>query len=588
MPKIFSFLILLSLILFNLVVYSQSKLSLDSLDFDNSNWNFDSTNGVYYQMGIVYCTKAVNTDYQSMAIYIPKEYLTCSETQTSGKYNCEKKTSGKKGNYTTSNAPIVIPVETPGYAAMKAQTEYKYNTISKYIENGIIFVYAGCRGRYEGNENYISGAPWAITDLKSAIRYLRYNKNILPGNMDKIYTFGMSGEGAQSCLMGVTGNSELYKKYLEENGAAMKDSNGKDLKDNVKGSQCWCPITNLDTADAAYEWNIGQYYTTDTRADGTFTKLLSDDLTSEFVKYINAIELKDPKGNKLSLTNTNEGSYYDYIKKILEESLNNFLSDTTFPWTRQSQDEFPRGLGRRLDDDETTYNTVNDYINYLNSDNNWVIYDSSTNKATITNIGDFVKKCKSASKNVNAFDDLNRNQGENKVFGTNPEQGEYTKHFDQIAYDLLNSNKGKYSEKSDWNSSYPDDYLNDFDDTNSIGHNVTYRLNMYNPMYYLSNYYDGYKTSDVADYFRINTGVFQSDTGNVVEINLYLALINYGKNVKFTTVWEQKHVKAERTGDSDTNFINWINEIEISKKDGKSNSIKNNYFILLLSLLLVL
>ena len=195
MPKIFSFLILLSLILFNLVVYSQSKLSLDSLDFDNSNWNFDSTNGVYYQMGIVYCTKAVNTDYQSMAIYIPKEYLTCSETQTSGKYNCEKKTSGKKGNYTTSNAPIVIPVETPGYAAMKAQTEYKYDTISKYIENGIIFVYAGCRGRYEGNENYISGAPWPVTDLKSAIRYLRYNKNILPGNMDKIYTFGMSGGG---------------------------------------------------------------------------------------------------------------------------------------------------------------------------------------------------------------------------------------------------------------------------------------------------------------------------------------------------------------------------------------------------------
>ena len=44
---------------------------------------------------------------------------------------------------------------------------------------------------------------------------------------------------------------------MEENGASMKDSNGKALKDNVKGSQCWCPITNLGTADAAYEWNIG-------------------------------------------------------------------------------------------------------------------------------------------------------------------------------------------------------------------------------------------------------------------------------------------------------------------------------------------
>ena len=91
---------------------------------------------------------------------------------------------------------------------------------------------------------------------------------------------------------------------------------------------------------------------------------------------------------------------------------------------------------------------------------------------------------------------------------------------------------------------------------------MTYRLNMYNPMYFLRNYYEGYKKSDVADYFRINTGIFQSDTGNVVEINLYLVLLNYGKNVKFTTVWEQQHVKVERVGDSDTNFINWISEIE--------------------------
>ena len=371
----------------------------------------------------------------------------------------------------------------------------------------------------------------------------------------------------------------------------MKDANGNALKDNVKGSQCWCPITNLDTADAAYEWNIGQYYSTDTRADGTFTKLLSDDLSAKFVEYINSLELKDPSGNKLSLTSTNAGSYYDYLKNIIEESLNNFLSDNTFPWTREAEKEFPRGGMRRLDTQAVTYNTVNDYINYLNSDYNWVTYDSSTNKATITNVGDFVKKLKPPSKDVGAFDDLNRNQGEIKVFGTKP--GEYVKHFDQITYNLLNSNQDKYSGKSNWNSDYPSEYLNDFDDTDSVGNSVLYRLNMYNPMYYLSNYYPGYKTSDVADYFRINTGIFQSDTGNVVEIDLYLALINYGKNVEFTTVWEKKHVKAERTGDSDTNFINWIAEIERKEKeenrgtDNFSKSINNSYFVLILSLLLL-
>ena len=459
----------------------------------------------------------------------------------------------------------------------------------EYIKKGIIYAYTGCRGRYEGSETFISGAPWAVTDLKSAIRYLRYNKNALPGDTGRIYTFGMSGGGAQSCLMGITGNSELYTKYLEANGAAMKDSNGNDLKDNVKGSQCWCPITNLDTADAAYEWNIGQYYSTETRADDTFTKLLSNDLKEKFVDYINSIELKDPSGNQLSLTSTNAGSYYDYLKKIIEESLNNFLSDTTFPWTRQATKEFPRGNGGRRLEDEVTYNTLNDYIDYLNEGNSWVTYDSSTNKATITNVGDFVKKCKPPSKDVCAFDDLKRNQGENKVFGTS--QTDTTKHFDEIIYDLLNSNNAKYSEKSDWVSTYPDDYSGDFDDKDSLENDVKYRLNMYSPMYYLNKKSAGYKTSDVADYFRINTGIFQSDTGNVVEINLYLALINYGKKAEFTTVWEQKHVKAERTGDSDTNFINWIAEIESDVQPNTtnfSNSICLSYLLLLLSLFLVL
>ena len=39
----------------------------------------------------------------------------------------------------------------------------------------------------------------------------------------------MSGGGAQSCLMGVTGNSALFTKYLESNGVAMKDADGKDM-----------------------------------------------------------------------------------------------------------------------------------------------------------------------------------------------------------------------------------------------------------------------------------------------------------------------------------------------------------------------
>ena len=570
-------------IIFSFLIYSDQKLVLNDLEFNTSNWDFDSTNGVYYQIGLKYCTNIVNIDYQTMAIYVPKEFLSCNEN--GDKYKCDINKSGKKGWFSASNAPIVFPVETPGYSAMKAPTSYKYETVSAYVTKGIIFAYAGCRGRYEGGETFPAGAPWGVTDLKTAIRYLRYNKNFIPGDTGKIYTFGFSGGGAQSCLMGVTGNSELYTKYLETNGAAMEDSEGNKIKDNVKGSQCWCPITNLDTADEAYEWNMGQYYNTDTRAEGKFTEVLSKDLAGEYVKYVNDIKLKDPKGNELTLTETNSGTYYDYLKSIIEESLNNFFSDTTFPWTRKDEKPGPRPENL---EEEKTFNTISEYISFLNSENEWVKYDSTKNKYIITNIGDFVKNCKSASKKVGAFDDFNRNQAENQVFGISGTN--YSKHFDKIMYNLLNNNKEKYQTKSDWKDSYPDDYLNDFDDKDSLQSEISYRLNMYNPMYYLISYYQGFNTSDVADYFRINSGIFQSDTGNVVEMNLYLALMNLGKKVNFTNVWEKQHTKAERKGDSDTNFINWIAEIENVNDDTPnfSNNINFNYFINLLGLLLLL
>ena len=76
---------------------------------------------------------------------------------------------------------------------------------------------------------------------------------------------------------------------------------------------------------------MGQYTSSGTRASGTFTKALSDDLTSKYVDYVNNLKLKDPNGNELTLTSTNTGTYYDYLKSVIEESLNNFLSDTTFP-----------------------------------------------------------------------------------------------------------------------------------------------------------------------------------------------------------------------------------------------------------------
>ena len=571
MTKLINSILFIFLIIFSNFNCSPVKRKLDySLTLSTSNWSYDSTNNVYYQIGLVYCTIPASTTYESLGIYIPGEYMTC--TKGSSTYTCSINSSGKKGSYTASNAPFVMPVNTSGYSAMKAPTSYSYSTVSSYLSKGIIYIYAGCRGRYEGGESYTAGAPWGVTDLKAAIRYLRYNADSLPGDLNRIYTFGHSGGGAQSCLMGVTGNSELYEDYLDEIGAAMKDADGNEIKDNIKGSQCWCPITNLDTADAAYEWNMGQYFSTGTRASGTFTKSLSDDLTSAFVDYVNEIKLQDPSGNELTLTGTNAGTYYDFLKSVIEESLNNFLVDTSFPYTPSSSSSgSPGGNPPSITRKVETYQTAADYISSLNSDETWINYDSSTGNYSITSVEAFVTHCKSASKDVGAFDDLSKSQAENKLFGIDGTT--YTKHFDSIMAELLTDKKSTYSSLSNWDSSYPTDYTNDLSLKDRVGNTIQERSEMYNPMYYLNSYYDGYQSSDVADYFRINTGIAQGDTSNVVEMNLYLALLNYGKNVEFTTVWNQGHTEAERSGDAEDNFISWIAEIEgVSSSDDDDSS----------------
>ncbi|MCF2683711.1 hypothetical protein [Faecalicatena contorta] len=209
-------------------------------------------------------------------------------------------------------------------------------------------------------------------------------------------------------------------------------------------------------------------------------------------------------------------------------------------------DGINRDQQEQTETESVTYETVQDYIDSLNKDNTWVSYDSETNTATITSIEDFVTNCKKASKSVGAFDDLNATQGENMLFGYNDGNGA---HFDSVMTELLKDNE-----------TYGASYAADLEKKDTLGNTVDYRVNMYNPMYYLSDYYEGYQTSNVAQYWRIRTGIAQGDTALFTEMNLTLALENYGRQVDFETVWGAGHTMAKRTGNSTENFINWVNE----------------------------
>lgn len=118
---------------------------------------------------------------------------------------------------------------------------------------------------------------------------------------------------------------------------------------------------------------------------------------------------------------------------------------------------------------------------------------------------------------------------------------------------LLKKNATKYAKLSGYKSSYATAYNDALKATDALKTNLSTRMNMYNPMYYLSAYYKGYKTSKVAKYWRINTGITQGDTATTTEMNLALALKSDKrvKSVKFTTVWEQGHTTAKRSGEGD-------------------------------------
>lgn len=565
------------------------------LAFNPKAWNYDATNDVYWQIGIKYCTKPETTDYETLGIYVPGVYLMAT-ANGDGTYTAALNEKGTLNGFTAKTAPMVFPVNTPAYAAQKAPTAYSYDAVSSYLKAGFIYVWAGMRGKdngYDANKKliYSGGAPWGVTDLKAAVRYVRYNKSILPGNTDSIFVFGMSGGGAQTSVMSASGDSKLYYPYLESIGAAMKDANGTTISDAVSGAMAWCPITSLDYADGAYEWNMGQYASTGTRAASVWTSALSKDLATTYAEYINKLGIKDKSGKVLVLEKTDKGiyaagSYYKYILATVEESLNNFLADTKFPYTKPASGMGGPGGGRPPGGTPpdgatpaagatatpgstptaaptavpTTYQTVQDYIASLNQGMQWVSYNAATNTATITSIGDFVTHLKTPSKSVGAFDDLKRTQPENNVFGNDASD---SLHFDFVLADLLAKNQKTYAAAPGWDAAYVEAYATDLKAVDKLNNGIQYRMNMYNPMYYLMPYYEGYQTSTVAPHWRIRTGINQGDTATTVEMNLALALQNYkGVNdVDFATVWGQAHIMAERTGTSTDNFITWVTGI---------------------------
>ena len=559
---------------------ASSKAETNLGKIDMTKWQYNSEDDVFYQLGIEYAETIEDSKYQTLGIFVPGAYFSGTQNDD-GTYTVAVNKKAKIKDFTAKNAPYIMPIETPGYAELEAPTEYT-KAVADYTNEGMIFIFSGARGRTHG-------APYGVTDFKAAIRYVRYNKDILPGNTERYFTYGMSGGGAQSALLGATGDAAEYEPYLKAMGAV------QGVSDAVMGSMDWCPITNLNIANEAYEWELGM----GREGLDKETQELSNSMAQKFASYITSLGLKDENGTILSLEKTEDGlyrkgSYYDYLKSVIETSLNNFLSDTKFPYNPEEQKNAleqkmlvappfmrggnmgernagaapgmpsPDGAGADFTQRDNvsrinttsgitisgTYNTVEDYIKALNAEEEWVYYDKNTNKATIKDVESFMKALKVATKKVGAFDDLEESQGENTLFGYNGEAA----HWDSIMAGALEEvgNLQKAAE-----------YKEDLSREDALGYTVDYRINLYNPMYYLSPAFKGYKTATPAKYWRIRSGIFQGDTAISTELDYALALRSYGKEVKdvdFETVWGLYHVMAERSGATTDNFIAWVKD----------------------------
>lgn len=289
-------------------------------------------------------TRPVEPEYQTLNLYIPEAYF-----------------KGERvGRYSAQTAPIFLPNQVGGYMPAKPgtpagrmgpppglpagappatapfATASHVSAIALALSRGYVVASPGARGRTlrAADGTWTGKAPAAIVDLKAAVRWLRHNAGRLPGNTERIISNGTSAGGALSALLGASGNHTDFERELQALGAARQ-------RDDIFAVSAYCPITNLEHADSAYEWQfagITEYRNVaitmlDFKVERkeTLAKLdaaqqaLSGELRTEFVSYVNSLSLHDPQGKLLRLQADGTGTLREHIKSLLIASAQNAL-----------------------------------------------------------------------------------------------------------------------------------------------------------------------------------------------------------------------------------------------------------------------
>lgn len=394
----------------------------------------------------------------------------------------------------TEQSPIFLREYVGGYMAAESRQPQAEDATGCALQEGYVVVIPGVRGRNSVQGDVYTGrAPKGLLDLKAAIRYLRRFDKEIPGNTERIITDGTSAGGAMSALLGATGNSKEYGELLKAMGAA-------DERDDIFCAVCFCPITDLEHADMAYEWLYGE--TDSRRADAESKRALTKELAAQFPAYQASLGLKTPDGTPLTADN-----YLDYIKTLIIQSAQEAkdagadIPDSigfTFSSEAGGQAPINGGVGMPVGGGHpmgmpSGRKSVGEYITDVDM-TKYLNYIVSTQPL----------------KSVPAFDSYNVDgaaaSGENGEFG-----------------DAQGSNVNF----TEWAAAKAGTAITD---------DIRQNAYLLNPMNFI-----GTDKAKVAPHWYIRHGARDRDTAFPIPVNLALKLQNSGKDVNFKLPWNRPH-----------------------------------------------
>ena len=527
---------------------------------------------------LVYTKKPYEPEYQMLSVYIPEGYF-----------------KGESINgFTAETAPIFMPNGVGGYmpgTIIEPQENSRHggaNSALYALSNGYVVVSPAIRGRsLKNKDGYATGkAPALIVDYKAAVRFVRHNRKkgrIPAGDTDKIIASGTSAGGALAALLGASGNAKEYLPYLKEQGAANE-------RDNIFAVMAYCPVTNLENADMAYEWmfqSANSYYNDagpvnnekpdpqeqvspaeirkkrppnaprEKLTGARITpeqKEISAELSQKFTEYLNSLNLRDSIGNSLNLSPDGLGLFREYIESLYLEAAQDAI-DSGEPLKKVPWLTISRGMAVHMD-----------FPKYIKT----------------------VRRL----KGVPAFDAFDMSAGENYVLGTNEIAN---KHFTRYALEHSNFvtiprleeeaeiNKEKAAlyrlatpiEKAHLRKANLEEQM-EKDKLDLSQYMANWEIiRMMNPMRFI-----GLEEVQAAPNWRIRHGALDRDTAVAIPAILALRLKNTGKSVDFKVPWGYGH-----DGDYDLpDLFAWTDRIskikdaakEILKSEKNEASAKEN------------